>query len=113
MKEFPFEKYKFYRDGNRVIAASTFAGKTVRGVAICASNDEFDLEKGKHIAAARCNKKIAEKRLAFARKKQAEMENFMYRMDRKLAHSIDYHNDSYVAYLKATQELDSLLGLED
>lgn len=62
MFNYPLEKYRYYVNGNRVIAVSTFAGKTVRGVAVCADEDNFDLEKGKRIAAARCNAKIAAKR---------------------------------------------------
>ena len=42
---------------------STFAGKTVVGVAHCAPADEFNIEIGKKIAAARCSVKIAEKRM--------------------------------------------------
>lgn len=32
---FPFDKYKYYHNGNQVIAVSTFAGKTVKGIAKC------------------------------------------------------------------------------
>lgn len=60
---YPIERYRFYRAGNKIIAASTYAKKTVRGVAICDANDEFDFEKGKKLAAARCAVKVAEKRL--------------------------------------------------
>ena len=35
MSNFPLEKYRYYVDGNRVIAVSTYCGKTVRGVAVC------------------------------------------------------------------------------
>ena len=37
-------------------------GFTVKGYAKCDPRDEFDIEKGKKLAAARCNLKIAEKR---------------------------------------------------
>ena len=43
---YPIEKYKFYTNGSRVIAVSTYAGKTVRGVAVCHAGDAFSLEKG-------------------------------------------------------------------
>ena len=56
------EKYKFYVAKDRVIAVSSYAGRPVRGVAKCASDDEFNLETGKKLAAARCNQKIALKR---------------------------------------------------
>lgn len=60
---YPIEKYKFYTNGTRVIAVSTYAGRTVRGVAVCHDGDEFSLEKGKKLAALRCAEKIARKRL--------------------------------------------------
>jgi hypothetical protein len=55
---FPFDKYKYYHNGNQVIAVSTFAGKTVKGIAKCDPNDTFSLETGKHLAALKCNNKI-------------------------------------------------------
>lgn len=56
--------FEFHTDGHsKVIAVSSFAGQTVRGVAKCAPNDEFDLEYGKRLAAARCAVKIATKRM--------------------------------------------------
>ena len=58
--------YKFYNSGNKVIAVSTYAGRTVRGVAKCDPRDTFDIEVGKDIAAARCNIKVSRKRKARA-----------------------------------------------
>lgn len=69
---YPIEKYKYYATGNKVIAVSTYAGKTVRGVAKCNPEDTFDLEKGMRIAAARCAEKIAFKRLHRADHKLVE-----------------------------------------
>ncbi len=69
---YPFEKYRYYTNGNKVIAVSTYAGKTVRGVAKCAPEDKFDLTTGKKIAATRCAARIAEKRLERAHKKVEE-----------------------------------------
>lgn len=66
---YPIEKYKFYTNGSRVIAVSTYAGKTVRGIANCHDGDEFSLEKGKQLAALRCAEKIARKRLNRADRK--------------------------------------------
>lgn len=67
-------RYKYFTDDKNklVVAASTYAGRTVRGVAKCSDGDTFDLEKGKELAAARCNLKVAEKRLNRARKKLDE-----------------------------------------
>lgn len=55
-----------------VIAVSTFAGKTVRGVAKCHPNDSFNEEVGTKLALARCNLKVAQKRLARANRKVRE-----------------------------------------
>lgn len=68
-----FDRYRFYKSSDNVIVAvSTFAGKTVRGVAKCAPNDTFNEERGKRLAAARCGVKISEKRLKRAEKKYNE-----------------------------------------
>lgn len=69
---YPIEKYRFYTNGSRVIAVSTYAGRTVRGVATCHDGDEFSMEKGKQLAALRCAEKIAKKRIARANKKVDE-----------------------------------------
>ena len=65
--KYSLDKYKFYQYRNKnggitIAAVSTYAGKTVKGYAKCDPLDEFDIEKGKKLAAARCNLKIAEKR---------------------------------------------------
>lgn len=69
---YPFEKYRYYTAGNKIIAVSTYAGKTVRGVAKCAEGDTFDIEKGKQLAALRCAEKIAGKRIERAKRKCRE-----------------------------------------
>ena len=65
-------KYKYYRANNKIICVSTFAGKPVRGVAVCSPNDEFDYDKGAKLARLRCDAKIATKRFNRADKKLAE-----------------------------------------
>ena len=72
MKMFPLEKYRYYFAGNKIIATSTYAGQTVRGVALCAPEDEFNEAKGKELAAARCNEKVAQKRYNRAMNKSIE-----------------------------------------
>ena len=52
-------KYRYYTNGeNVVVAVASYAGRTIRGVAKCSDQDEFDLETGKKLAAARCAMKI-------------------------------------------------------
>jgi len=70
-----YNNYKYIETPNKVIALSTYAGKTVRGVAKCHPNDTFDVEFGHKLAAARCNAKIARKRLARAFDQYCEVIN--------------------------------------
>ena len=75
--KYSLDKYKYYQfknenGGTTVTAASTYAGRTVKGYAKCDPRDNFSIEKGKELAAARCNLKISEKRLARASKKYLE-----------------------------------------
>ena len=68
---FPINKYKFYSDGKgKIIAVSSYAGKTVKGTAKCDPRDTFDEDYGKECAAARCSAKIAEKRFKRAKLEQ-------------------------------------------
>ena len=108
MKMYPLEKYRYYFAGNKVIATSTYAGRTVRGVALCAPEDEFNEAIGKELAAARCNEKIAAKRYARAIDKYAEA---CALRDAAIAHvdaMKDYMNDSFLAMNEASQWVDSL-----
>ena len=107
---YPLSKYRFYTNGNRIIAVSTYAGKTVRGVAICHPDDNFDLETGKRLAAARCNEKIAAKRLDRASKKAMQAGLDVETAKQRLAKMQDYYNDAFVAYNTAAQEHDALIA---
>ena len=67
-------KYHFYTDNkHKVICTTTFAKKPIKGVAICAEGDTFDLNIGKKLAQARADYKYATKRLAYAAKKLEKM----------------------------------------
>ena len=61
---YPIEKYRYYftktKAGNpKIIATSTYAGRTVRGVAICGDGDSYDEETGKKLAAARKTSRLS------------------------------------------------------
>lgn len=53
-------------NNGRVIAVTTYKGRTVRGVAVCSLNDTFNTEYGCGIAIARCECKIADIRCKIA-----------------------------------------------
>ena len=65
-------KYRYFTTKNQVIAVSTYAGKIVRAVAKCNPKDEYDLEKGKALAAARLSVKVSKKRKKNAESKLEE-----------------------------------------
>ena len=103
-------KYKIFTNANSdVIAVSTYAGKTVKGVAKCDPRDTFDMNKGIEIAEARCAKKVADKRLARARKKYAEAEQNFREAEAYLHKMSDYVSDATEAFDKAQDTLYSIL----
>lgn len=112
---YPLEKYHYYTyrraDGAMIVkAVSTYAGKRVTGKAICHPNDEFDLEKGKELAAARCNEKVAEKRLRRAQKKRDEAADIYHRAMHKYANMVAYEDDAIKEKLEAREKVGELLG---
>ena len=91
-----------------VVAVSTFAGKTVRGVAKCHPNDEFDAEKGTKLAIARCNYKVALKRQARADRKVREAIMTQYEAQSFLMKMKDYQRRSALDVSRMTNELEEL-----
>lgn len=106
MFDFPLEKYKFYTDGKRkVVAISTYNGQTIRGVATCAPEDEFSFEKGKELAAARCNFKVAEKRYAKASKARFNALINYIDAGNELSHMDEYLVEAGNALMEASERL--------
>lgn len=103
-------KYKIFTNVNSdVIAVSTYAGKTVKGVAKCDPRDIFDMNKGIEIAEARCTKKVADKRLARARKKYAEAEQKLRDAEAYLHKMSDYISDAEKEVCYANKTLGDIL----
>ena len=103
-------KYKIFTNANSdVIAVSTYAGKTVKGVAKCDPRDTFDMNTGVKIAEARCEKKVANKRLVRARKKYAEAKQKFKDAEAYLHKMSDYVSDATKAFDKAQDTLYSIL----
>lgn len=101
--------YNFYNNGQKVIAVSSYAGRTVRGVARCAENDEFDLEKGQALASARCNLKIAEKRQKRAERKFLEAKEMEEKAKAHTKEMRKYFRDSNIALEEAEDLLYDIL----
>lgn len=111
--------YKFYQynhkraDGSeslRIVAVSSFAGKPVKGYADCHPNDEFDVEYGQTLAAARCAEKIAAKRRNRAYSKVDEAKAQVVAAMRHLAKMMKYESDAETNYNVASYELAEVLA---
>lgn len=107
MRKFEY-KYKIDEEKRTIVAMSTFAGKTVVGVARCADTDEFNIETGKKIAAARCSVKIAEKRMKRAEECHSFATDALVFWTERKANMEHYELDSVEAYKKAVEDLAKL-----
>jgi hypothetical protein len=101
------ERYTYYIAENQkqVIAVSSYAGRIVRAVAKCDPRDEFSIETGKKLAAARCNLKVAAKR---AKRANSKLEEAWINVRKANAHKcdmIDYVTDAEAALAQAKAEL--------
>ena len=103
-------KYIFYTTKNKVIAVSTYAGKVVKGVAKCNPNDNFDLEKGKKLAAARCNLKVAKKRHNNAIKQLKEARIVLSKSYKRVDDMENYLYDAQISEIKANNLLEDILN---
>ena len=103
-------KYRFVvnEDKRVVVALSSFAGETVRGVARCSPNDTFDVELGKKLAVARCDYKIACKKVDRAFQMVDFYRDFSDRIQKKLENVLKYKEDAIYMAEKATDELQNL-----
>ena len=102
--------YRIYESPSKVIAVSSFAGQTVRGVAKCHPGDEFDSEKGAMLAAARCGVKIAEKRVKRAYNKVDEAKAAVDAAVAHLSEMMKYEADAEATLNVAQFELDTTLA---
>jgi hypothetical protein len=107
MRKFEY-KYKIDEEKRTIVAMSTFAGKVVTGVARCAPGDEFDIETGKKLAAARCSVKIAEKRMKRAEYCNAVATDALDYWANRKAQMEHYERDSVAGYGKAVEDLAKL-----
>lgn len=102
--------YRVYETPNKVIAVSSFAGQTVRGVAKCNPADSFDSEKGAALATARCGVKIAEKRVKRAYNKVDEAKAAVNAALDNLTEMLKYQSDAEAKLNVAQFELEATLS---
>lgn len=101
-------KYTTYKANNKVIVVSRFAGKPVRGVSKCDPKDTFDEKFGENLAKARCDKKVAEKRLARALELHRESLMMLERARARVEKMCSYVDDSYKDFKDAEAQVKSL-----
>lgn len=113
MRNYPIDKYKFYtytkNGSNVIVAASTYAGKTVKGYAKCDPSDTYSFEKGKELAAARCAEKISLKREARAARKLAEAERALEAAQAFYDKMLYYSQDAWQDVQDATANIADIL----
>lgn len=123
---YPIEKYTFvevpakkdenepngYIRGPRVIALSTFAGQTVKGVAKCHPHDieNYNLADGMELAAARCGVNVAEKRFQRAIDKMADALDVLNKAETYYRKMRDYMMNSHAELEEATAHLAKIEG---
>ena len=107
IKDFSPDKYKYVEVGNKVIAISTYAGKVVRGVAKCHPDDQFSLERGKELAAKRCNEKVARKRFQRAIAKLVETEAAFEAARKAYVNAMSYADDASQHWAKAVADVEN------
>lgn len=109
---YPLDKYNYVTfdkpNGQHVVAISTYAGKPVRGVAICAPGDEYALTDGMELAAARCNHKIAQKRAARAQRKYNEALDLFEQANRRVIKMRSYLADALTECDTAKKDVEAL-----
>ena len=101
-------KYKIVTANGKTIAISTYAGRTVKGVAKCDPRDDFDESVGIKLAEARCNLKVASKRKARAEKKVMEATQKFIDAQKYLQEMSLYKEDAMLAFNSAEKELKAL-----
>ena len=103
-----FFTYKNDRGGMTTVAVSSYAGRKIKGYAKCRPEDTFDEEKGKALAQARCELKIAEKRNKKASKQYLEAVATLEQAAKKLADMKQYYMDTVDQIDAAIEKINDL-----
>lgn len=101
--------FRFYKANNKIVAVRTYIGKTVKGIAKCDPRDNYDEETGMKLAAARCNNKVATKRMHRAHDEMLAAERDLKIAAAKLNKASNYFQYSCLEKSQARAELDKIL----
>lgn len=93
-------------DTREVIAITSYLGSVVKGSAKCDPRDTFDSNIGENLAALRCYKKVAEKRVKNANDKVAEAKAKVASAEKELEKASQYQAHAYNEYFEAEKLLD-------
>jgi hypothetical protein len=113
---YPIEKYQIAVHqhpeylGTEIIARSTYAGKVVKGKAICHTGDNYSEEKGIKLAVARCAQKIAHKRAARATRLLKKANEQLALAQKYVADMTAYHTDAIAELAEAQTEVADILA---
>lgn len=94
-------KYQTFRDGNKIIVVSQYAGRRVKGYAKCNPADSFDYNKGEDLATLRCDEKIAEKRVKRAAQKLSEAQEAFNNAEQRLLDMTRYLSEAKAELVEA------------
>jgi hypothetical protein len=110
------DKCNFYLDekNKTVVCTTVYKNESIKGLATCSPEDEFDISVGKALAYARCKQKLAKRKLLHAQKVYSKAAEDEARANKKLLNAFLFVRDSE-EYLKNSNEyLSSLIvHLED
>lgn len=106
--------YKFYthtrKDGAKeIIAVSTYAGRRVKGKAVCAPEDEFNTTVGEELAKLRCAVKIDLKRAKRAEAEKEYLLSLRDELNKLIAKNDRYVEDSIDTLMRDEARLNDLL----
>lgn len=108
--KYTFVEHTSKNGSKQITALSTYAGKTVKGYAKCHPEDEYNYGDGMTLAAARCNEKIAEKRVKRAEKCLKDAKEQLAKAERLVNDMKDYYTDSIEKLAEARNEIEDILN---
>lgn len=92
-----------------IIALSYYRGKTVKGIAKCSPEDEYNEELGRKIAEARCNQAVNRHRLEGAQANCKQLIIEAENIKRKLKKATEYLVETQKQYDASVEKLNNIM----